>query len=69
MASVNIVVNPQESYVRETPWRGLGTKMQEALTWADIDYVNQALHITKTISRNDEGYYIVGSPKRKSSRC
>lgn len=38
-----------------------------ALTWADIDHVNQVIHITKTISRTDDGQYIVGSPKSRTS--
>ena len=38
-----------------------------ALTWADIDYVNQVIHITKTISRTEEGRYTVGTPKSRTS--
>lgn len=38
-----------------------------ALTWQDIDYKNNVIHITKSISTNSEGRYIVGTPKNKSS--
>ncbi len=38
-----------------------------ALTWRDIDYKNNVIHITKTISRTDEGKYTIGTPKSKTS--
>lgn len=38
-----------------------------ALTWQDIDYKNNVIHITKTVTRNTEGKYIIGTPKSKSS--
>ena len=38
-----------------------------ALTWSDIDYVNNMIHVTKTISRTAEGQYTIGTPKSKSS--
>lgn len=38
-----------------------------ALTWSDIDYVNNVIHVTKTISRTAAGEYTIGSPKSKTS--
>ena len=38
-----------------------------ALTWQDIDYKNNVIHVTKTISRTSKGEYIVGTPKSDSS--
>ena len=38
-----------------------------ALMWQDIDYKNNVIHITKTISRTDKGKYIVGTPKSRTS--
>lgn len=38
-----------------------------ALTWQDIDYKNNVVHITKTVSRTVEGKYTLGTPKNKSS--
>ncbi len=38
-----------------------------ALTWQDIDYVNNVIHVTKTISRNADGKYMIGTPKSKTS--
>ncbi len=38
-----------------------------ALTWQDIDYKNNVIHVTKTISRTGEGKYMIGTPKSKSS--
>lgn len=37
-----------------------------ALLWSDIDYVNNVIHVTKTISRTEDGKYTVGTPKSKS---
>lgn len=37
-----------------------------ALTWQDIDYKNNVIHVTKTVSRTAEGKYTVGTPKSKS---
>ena len=38
-----------------------------ALTWNDIDYINNVIHITKTISRTAAGEYTTGTPKSKTS--
>lgn len=38
-----------------------------ALTWNDIDYVNNVIHITKTVSRTASGEYTVGTPKSRTS--
>lgn len=38
-----------------------------ALTWSDIDYVNNVIHVTKTISRTEDGKYTEGTPKSKTS--
>lgn len=38
-----------------------------ALTWQDIDYKNNVIHITKTVTRKASGEYIVGTPKSKTS--
>ena len=38
-----------------------------ALTWKDIDYKNNMIHVTKTISRTESGSYTVGTPKSKTS--
>lgn len=38
-----------------------------ALEWSDIDYINNVIHVTKTISRTAEGEYTVGTPKSKTS--
>lgn len=37
-----------------------------ALTWQDIDYINSVIHVTKTISRKQDGSYTVGTPKSKA---
>lgn len=38
-----------------------------ALTWQDIDYKNNVIHVTKTISRTSKGEYTIGTPKSDSS--
>lgn len=38
-----------------------------ALTWSDIDYINNVIHVTKTISRSATGEYITDTPKSKTS--
>jgi integrase len=41
-----------------------------ALLWSDIDYVNEVIHVTKTLSPNMKdanGEYLVSSPKSKTS--
>jgi integrase len=37
-----------------------------ALLWSDLDYKNNVIHITKTITRTAEGKYIEGPPKSKT---
>lgn len=37
-----------------------------ALTWKDIDYINNVIHVTKTISRKEDGSYTVGTPKSRT---
>lgn len=40
-----------------------------ALYWTDIDYAKGVIHITKTITRDEAGKFVVGnSPKTKSSK-
>lgn len=38
-----------------------------ALLWSDIDYVNNVIHVTKTISRTEAGVCTIGTPKSKTS--
>lgn len=38
-----------------------------ALTWHDIDYKTNVIHVTKTLSKTKDGKNIFGSPKTKSS--
>lgn len=38
-----------------------------ALTWNDIDYVNNVIHITKTVSRTASGEYTVGTLRSRTS--
>lgn len=38
-----------------------------ALEWSDIDYANNVIHVTKTISRTEKGEYTVGTPKSRTS--
>ncbi|MBQ7954545.1 MAG: site-specific integrase [Lachnospiraceae bacterium] len=38
-----------------------------ALTWQDIDYKNNVIHVTKTVSRTDKGEYMIGTPKSRTS--
>jgi len=37
-----------------------------ALTWQDIDYKNNVIHINKTFSRTAEGKFVVGTPKSRT---
>lgn len=37
-----------------------------ALTWNDIDYFNNVIHVNKTVTRTADGKYTVGSPKSKT---
>lgn len=39
-----------------------------AINWADIDMKEHVIHITKTLSRNEEEKIIVGAPKTRTSR-
>ena len=40
-----------------------------ALTWQDIDYVNNVIHITKTVTYTENGSVIIGeTPKTESSK-
>lgn len=45
---------------------GLRIGEATALTWQDVDYNNNVLHITKTVSRTEEGKYTIGMPKSKA---
>ena len=45
---------------------GLRIGEATALCWSDIDYFNNVIHITKTITRTAAGAYTEGSPKSKS---
>jgi len=38
-----------------------------ALTWDDIDYFNNVIHVNKTMTRTADGKYTTGSPKSKTS--
>lgn len=41
-----------------------------ALLWSDIDYINNVVHVTKTVTprtKTDQGEYMVTSPKSRSS--
>lgn len=38
-----------------------------ALTWEDIDYTNNVIHVNKTVTRTSDGKYAIGSPKSKTS--
>lgn len=39
-----------------------------ALTWKDIDYKNNVIHITSTVSKDRDGKRIKGDPKSKTSK-
>lgn len=45
---------------------GLRLGEAAALLWSDLDYKNNVIHITKTITRTAEGKYIEGPPKSKN---
>ena len=45
---------------------GLRLGEAAALLWSDLDYKNNVIHITKTITRTAEGKYIEGPPKSKT---
>lgn len=38
-----------------------------ALTWQDIDYINNVIHVTKTVGRTDRGEFIITTPKSRTS--
>ncbi|ODR36268.1 tyrosine-type recombinase/integrase [Eisenbergiella tayi] len=46
-----------------------GVRVGEAasITWKDVDYINNMIHISTTQSRTEEGKYTVGSPKSRTS--
>lgn len=46
---------------------GMRVGEASALTWSDIDYVNNVIHITKTASLTADGKRTVGTPKSKTS--
>lgn len=37
-----------------------------ALTWQDIDYKNNVIHITKTVTRTEDCIYTIGTPKSRA---
>lgn len=39
-----------------------------ALTWKDVDYKQNAIHITKTVAFNEDGTTSIGSPKSESGK-
>lgn len=39
-----------------------------ALTWGDIDQVNQVIHINKTVTKTEAGALVTGSPKTEAGR-
>lgn len=45
---------------------GLRIGEAAALRWSDIDYANNMIHITKTITRTATGEYTEGAPKSKT---
>lgn len=46
---------------------GMRVGEASALEWSDIDYVNNVIHVTKTVSRTEKGEYTIGTPKSKTS--
>lgn len=45
---------------------GMRVGEASALTWQDIDYVNNVIYVTKTVSRTSDGKYIIDTPKSKA---
>lgn len=39
-----------------------------ALSWSDIDYKNNVIHINKTITQDENGKKVVGEPKTRTSK-
>lgn len=39
-----------------------------ALSWSDVDYKNNVIHINKTITQNASGQKVVGEPKTRTSK-
>ena len=39
-----------------------------ALTWSDIDYKANVIHITKTVTRSAQNKHTIGTPKTKTSK-
>lgn len=46
---------------------GVRTGEAGALLWSDIDYTNNVIHITKTVTRDENSKRVIGKPKTKSS--
>ena len=46
-----------------------GVRIGEAasVTWKDVDYINNMIHISSTQSRTEDGKYTVGTPKSRTS--
>lgn len=45
---------------------GMRVGEASALTWQDIDYKSNVIHVTKTISRTADGKYTTGTPKSRA---
>lgn len=39
-----------------------------ALEWRDIDYINNVIHVTKTLSRTKSNEYVITTPKSETSK-
>lgn len=73
-----LTVDEQDAFVEEAKQEWLyellvillltGLRIGEAaaLLWSDVDYVNQVIHVTKTVSRTAEGSFMIGTPKSKT---
>lgn len=46
---------------------GMRTGECAALTWGDVDYKNNEIHITKTVTKTADGKKAIGTPKTKTS--
>lgn len=47
---------------------GMRTGEAAALTWNDIDYEQNVIHITKTVTCNEDGTIAIGSPKSQTGK-
>ncbi len=47
---------------------GMRSGEAAALTWSDIDYKQNVIHITKTVTYNEDGTIGIGSPKSESGK-